>query len=156
MKFEFLTKRLDAIPTVARWYNEEWGRRLHDETEEASVKKLRPYLNDDKIPFILLAIEHGEIIGAAQLKYREMADLYPEKEHWLGAVFVAPAHRGQGIGSKLAQQIAAIAPSYGVRTLYLQTERLDGGIYTRLGWQPVEQADNHGIRVLVMERHVGA
>ena len=156
MQFEFLTNHQVAIPIIGRWYNEEWGRRLHDETEEESIKRLNEYLNTDKIPFILVATERTEIIGAAQLKYREMEDLFPEKEHWLGGVFVSPKHRGHGIGSQLAQEIVATAPSYGVSTLHLQTEQLDGGLYTRLGWLPVQQVENDGMNVLVMERHIGA
>ena len=85
-----------------------------------------------------------------------MEDIYPDKLHWLGGVFVAPQYRGKGIGSTLAEHIARKAPSYGVKILYLQTEQLDGGLYSRLGWTPFEQVDNHGLRVLVMERHVGA
>ena len=41
----------------------------------------------------------------AQLKRREM-DIYPEREFWLGGVFVSPDTRGQGIGSALCGQIA--------------------------------------------------
>ena len=37
-------------------------------------------------------------------------------------------------------------------TLSLQTERPDGGLYRKLGWRPVEEAENHFLRVLVMER----
>jgi GNAT superfamily N-acetyltransferase len=156
MQFEFLINRRDAIPTIGRWYHQEWGFRLRGDTEEQCINALNDYLGSDKIPFILVATDQEEILGAAQLKFREMEDIFPEKEHWLGGVFVAPEHRGHRIGSRLAQEIAERAPSYGVRTLHLQTERLDGGLYRRLGWQPVTQVDNHGLNVLVMERQVGA
>ena len=154
MRFDFLANRQDALPIIGRWYNHEWGQRIHGETEHESVKRLTEYLNVDKIPFIVVATEQTTILGAAQLKYREMGELYPDKEHWLGGVLVAPEHRGRGIGSKLVQEILSRAPSYGVSTLHLQTEQLDGGLYARLGWQPVEQVRYHGMHVLVMERHL--
>ncbi len=156
MRFEFLANIQDAIPIIGQWYNQEWGRRIHGETEDESIKRVSEYLNIDKIPFILVATEQTEILGAAQLKYREMADLFPDKEHWLGGVLVAPKRRGRGIGSQLVEEVASRAPSYGVTTLHLQTEQLDGGLYRRLGWQPVQEVDNHGMHVLVMERQVGA
>jgi len=156
MKIEFLANRSDAIPIIGRWYNLEWGRRFQDETEEQSIEKLNQYLNTDRIPLILVATDGTEILGAAQLKYREMKDIFPEKEHWLGGVFVAPEQRGCGIGEQLVQEIVILASSYGVCTLHLQSEQLDGGLYRKLGWLPVQQVDNHGIRVVVMERQVGA
>ena len=156
MQLDFLVNRQDAIPTIGRWYHQEWGLRLRGDTEQQCIDALSIYLNSDKIPFILVAIEDTDIVGAAQLKFREMEDIFPEKEHWLGGVYVAEQHRGHGIASELADTIATQAPSYGVYTLHLQTEQLDGGLYRRLGWQPVQEVDNHGLRVLVMERQVGA
>ena len=152
MKFEFLAHRQDAMPAISRWYHQEWGQRLHGETESDSMTRLATYLNVDKIPFILVATEQKTILGAAQLKYREMEALYPEKEHWLGGVYVAPEHRGRGIASRLVKEMASRAPSYGVSILYLQTEQLDGGLYASLGWQRMEEVTNDGVHVLVMER----
>lgn len=155
MRFEYLADRHDAIPIIGRWYRKEWGFRLRGETEEESIERLTGYLNRDEMPFILVATNEENILGSAQLKYREMADIFPEKEHWIGGVFVAPEYRGKGLGSRIAEEIAIRAPSYGVRSLHLQTERLDGGLYLQLGWQPVVQVTNHGMEVLVMERNVG-
>lgn len=156
MQIEFLLNRQDAIPTIGRWYYQEWGLRLGGDTEQQCIDALDIYLNSDKMPFILVATEDAQIVGAAQLKFREMEDIFPEKEHWLGGVYVAEEHRGHGIASELVEAIATRAPSYGVKTLYLQTERLDGGLYRRMDWRPVQEVDNHGLRVLVMERRVGA
>ena len=115
------------MPIIGHWYNQHWGQRIHGESEEESARRITEYLNIDKIPFIIVATDGAEILGAAQLKYREMADLFPEKEHWLGGVLVAPKHRGRGIGSRLVEEIASCAPAYGVSTLHLQTKQLDGG-----------------------------
>lgn len=154
IELAFLADRRDAIPCIAGWYFHQWGHLIPDETPERSVERLAEFLNKDKIPFILVATCDGEIAGAAQLKYREMAKLYPDKEHWLGGVYVAPAYRGSGLASRLAEEIAGRGPQYGVRTLHLQTEQLDGGLYARLGWKALEQVENHGRDVLVMERRL--
>ena len=155
MQFEFLIDRRDAISVIGKWYNSEWGEPLRNESLDESIRRLDEYLNRDQMPFILLITEHDEILATAQLKYREMAAMYPEKEHWLGGVYVSPEHRGRGLGSRIANEIALRAPDYGVETLYLQTEQLDGGLYARLGWTPIEQVNNEGLEVLVMQRTVG-
>ncbi|MDB2356031.1 hypothetical protein N9V89_02245 [Pseudoalteromonas sp.] len=38
--------------------------------------------------------------------------------------------------------------------IHLQTEKLDGGLYKQLGWQPIEQVNNRGVEVLVMSKHI--
>ncbi|MFZ4215395.1 GNAT family N-acetyltransferase, partial [Pantoea endophytica] len=86
-----------------------------------------------------------------QLKRREM-QAFPQYEHWLGSVFVADSHRGRGLAGALVEQAAAQAVRMGVSDLYLQTEALDGGLYARLGWKPLQEADNCSHRVLVMVR----
>lgn len=154
VQFEFLADRPDAIPTISRWYHDEWGRLKPDESIEHMRSEVAAYTNRDAIPFILLAVRNNDIVAAAQLKFREMAELFPDKEHWLGGVYVPADHRGQGYGSLIVERIAEMAPGYGVQTLYLQTEALDGGLYARLGWIPRARVKHRGVDVLVMERQV--
>jgi GNAT superfamily N-acetyltransferase len=58
------------------------------------------------------------IVGTASLKYREM-DIYPEKEHWLGGVFVSAEYRGRGIATRLVDGALEMARTLGVKMLYL-------------------------------------
>jgi len=153
MKFTFLADREHAIPMIANWYFAEWGH-ITKLSVEATATKIRNGLNRDKIPLFVLAEEDDEIVGVAELKYREMI-IYPDKEHWIGGVFVPPPHRGKGIASRVANRVVEIANSLGVKTLYLQTARLDGGLYAQLGWKPIEQLNYRGVDVLVMERKLG-
>ena len=154
LEFVFLTDRVDAIPVVSKWYFDEWGHLSKNDSIERMQARMRNYMNRDGIPFILLAIKDNEVVGAAQLKYREMAEMFPDKEHWLGGVYVAVGHRGRCYGSQIVEKVVTIAPRYGVKTLHLQTEALDGGVYARLGWTPHAQVKNNGLDVLVMERHL--
>jgi GNAT superfamily N-acetyltransferase len=102
---------------------------------------------------MLLALDEERVVGAAHLKFREM-EIYPEREHWLGGVYVEKAYRGRGIASELTADLVSIAGHLGVKVLHLQTERLDGGLYAHLGWSGHERVSNHGVEVLVMSREI--
>ncbi len=150
MKLEFLADNKAAIPIVASWYYKEWGSLSKGNTLAKVTEELHGYLNTDKIPLMLLAVENGVIIGVCQLKYREMS-IYPEKEHCLGGVYVSENHRGRKIAEKMISGIISVSISLNVQKLYLQTERLDGGLYKNLGWQAIERVNYRGVEVLVME-----
>ena len=124
-----------------------------DKTLAKEIEKLQSYLNKDKIPLILLAIDNDEILGVAQLKYHEMS-IYPDKTHWLGGVYVSKKHRGKGIAEQIILEIIAKAKELNVRKLYFQTENLSGGLYRRMGWMPIEKVVYHGVNVLVMEKNI--
>jgi len=149
--FVLLADRTDAIPIVSRWYHEEWGPLFQKGPTDSAHEQLLQYLNRNTVPLMLLAAKGDEIVGAAQLKLHEMADLFPDRKFWLGGLYVAPDYRGSGLGSRIVGQIKGLALSHGVRKLHLQTQALDGGLYARLGWRPFACAKNHGLNVLVME-----
>lgn len=124
---------------------------------------LSPYLNKDRIPFLLLALDENigrpaKLCGAAELKIREMeiypADKYPEMEYWLGGVYVDRAMRDRRIATRLIEEVIARAKKLGISNLCLQTERLNGGLYTQLGWLPIEEVYYHDRHVLVMKRQL--
>ena len=150
LRIEYLADHPEAVPLVAGWYFAEWGYLNPAATLERTRDKLVASMNRDVIPLTLLAVIDEEVVGAAQLKYREMP-MFPEKEHWLGGVYVVPEYRGQDIAAQLVDSVVEAARNLGVQTLHIQTERLDGGLYASLGWTPVEQV-NRGPDVLVMQR----
>jgi GNAT superfamily N-acetyltransferase len=149
MHFTLLADRREAIPQIASWYFDQWGHLRKDPDLRDFEKKLQCSLNHDKLPLVILALENEAIVGVAELKFREMA-IFPEREHWLGGVYVPVENRGRGIAAQLVQQALRIARTHGVATLFLQTERLDGGLYASLGWVPMEQVNYRGLDVLVM------
>lgn len=151
MNFTYLADRPEAVTKIATWYFEQWGHRMAESSDEETSLRLQKYLNRDEIPLMVLAVDGDDILGVAQLKYHEM-EMYPEKEHWLGGVFVAPAHRGKGVAALLVNKVIELARSFGVETLHLQTEQLDGGLYARLGWKSKEIVKYKDLDVLVMEK----
>jgi len=153
IQFQLLADRPDAIPTVARWYFDMWGHKASGNTLDKTIERLKTTLNRNQLPLRVVAIEDRQVIGAATLKLREM-DIFPDREHWLGDVFVCPAVRGRGVGSQLVGHLIGRATSLHIHTLHLQTEQLNGGLYAKLGWMPSEEVDYHGARVLIMSRQL--
>jgi GNAT superfamily N-acetyltransferase len=151
MDYVLLADRRDAIVVVARWYYEEWGRDIPDNSAEKCAAWLAPQIDRARVPLHFIAVDGDAVVGTAALKIREMEE-FPDREYWLGGVFVPPEQRGRGIAAGLAARVVEVAPAYGVRELYLQTDRLDGGLYAGVGFQPVEQVHSEGHDVLVMKQ----
>ncbi|HFK2906452.1 GNAT family N-acetyltransferase [Stenotrophomonas maltophilia] len=154
MEFRGLPADAPERQQLAQWYHAEWGQDA-GLTVEQELQRLNPPQDAEGFPHLIAAFDDGQVVGAVQLKRREM-QAFPQYEHWLGSVFVADSHRGRGLAGALVEQAAAQAVRMGVSDLYLQTEALGGGLYARLGWKPLQEADNRSYRVLVMVRRLAA
>ncbi|MEZ9820260.1 GNAT family N-acetyltransferase [Shewanella sp. 10N.286.45.A1] len=153
MQLLLLSERPESIAQIARWYSDEWGYIGEGRSTVELEQKLTDYLNSDKLPLITIAQQKEKLIGAAQLRFHEM-DIYPDREHWLGGVYVETSSRGQGVAERLITAIIDKAKTLGINSINLQTEDMSGGLYKKLGWQAVEQVTYHGIKVLVMEKSI--
>ncbi len=149
---QLLADRPEAVPAVARWWFDEWGHVRPEMTLEQHIEEIRSSMSRDQVPVHVLALVDGEPVGVAMLKDHEMEYRYPDWQFWLGNVYVAAEWRGNGVAEQLALRVIEIAEQRGVPALHLQTKKLDGGVYARLGWQPVEQVDHRGNQVCVMIR----
>lgn len=154
MEFRGLPADAPERQQLAQWYHAEWGQDAGLSLEQ-ELQRLNPPQDAEGFPHLIAAFDDGQVVGAVQLKRREML-AFPQYEHWLGSVFVADSHRGRGLAGALVEQAATQAVRMGVSDLYLQTEALDGGLYARLGWKPLQEADNCSYRVLVMVRRLAA
>ncbi|HEL2979756.1 TPA: GNAT family N-acetyltransferase [Stenotrophomonas maltophilia] len=154
MEFNVLTGDAPERQQLAQWYHTQWGASAGLSLEQ-ELQRLNQAQDADGFPHLIAAFDGGQVVGAVQLKRREMT-AFPQYEYWLGSVFVADSHRGRALGGELVERAAAQAARMGVTDLYLQTEALDGGLYARLGWVPLQEADNRSYRVLVMVRRLVA
>jgi len=153
IQIKFLADCPEFIPQISKWFFEEWGYIDPENSIEATSERLRLKLNKDKIPLLIVACKDQEILGVLELKNREMEE-FPDYEHWLGGVYVAPRARGVGLASTMLNWAEQLANSLGVRQLYLQTEKHDGGLYARAGWLPLHSILSKGVEVLVMMKEL--
>ena len=154
MELSVLADHPEAVDVVATWYFDEWGHETPGLTLEQVKKQVSASVNRASAPMLVLATKQGQAIGAAELKIREM-DIYPDKEFWLGGVYVVKVERGKGAASALVEEVLSRARSAGINHLYLQTEQLADGLYAKLGFKPLEEVCYKGHQVLVMVARTG-
>ncbi|MEJ6475186.1 GNAT family N-acetyltransferase [Pseudoalteromonas piscicida] len=151
MEFTLLAHHKALIPTIAKWYFDEWGSIVAAACEESFEQKLQDYLNESAIPCVIVALDGDTVAGAVQLKFHEMS-IYTDKAHWIGGVYVDKPYRGNKLASRLVKEAERLASTFGVTTLYLQTEHPEGGLYRKLGWQPLEKVTYRNVNVVVMSK----
>lgn len=153
LEFQNLSQRPEYVPLVIRWWHSVWHDRMG--SDFASLEdQLRQSLAQKEFPVHMLAFSAGEPVAVAALKLHELEDLFPEKLYWLGSVFVDSAKRGHKLGSQITGCIEELAVKRNLPHLYLQTQDPSGGLYRKLGWQPLQKLTVHGEETLLMIKHL--
>ena len=151
LAFEYLVDRPQDVPLVINWWQTVWGDRMGSNLDKAA-QQLISSLSKTELPVHILATIDGQAVGTAALKLQELADIYPDRQYWVGSVFVSEDHRGERIASELTLKIVELANKLALPQLYLQTVDLSGGLYGKLGWERVEQINYKGEETLLMVR----
>ena len=150
MVIEKLALHRDWVDKIARWHFDQWGPLTGSGSCEEYLRFLDDAARHTTIPAVLVAVEHGELAGTASLIRCDM-EIRSELTPWLGQLIVAPECRSHGIGSALAQAVAAEARRVGYDRLYLYTSGDLPPFYERLGWSAREQVHYLGKERTVMQ-----
>jgi predicted N-acetyltransferase YhbS len=150
MKIDFLAEHQEFIPTLARWFYEEWGFLDPERTLQDIADLIARRTNTDKIPLVLVAREGEELIGTVCLKIHEMKTR-KELSPWLADLYVAESRRKQGVGKMLVAAIEKVAANLGIARLYLYTPDAEN-FYSRLGWKIKERTIYQGHPVVIMTK----
>lgn len=133
---------------LAQWHYTEWAPLYPEENLEVFRADMQSCLGDGIVPSTYIAIERT-LVGSVSIIARDLATR-PELTPWLANVFVAPAHRGQGIAAALIKHAMTAARAAGLRTLYLFTPGTES-FYRKLGWSLLSREQYQGHEVAVME-----
>lgn len=153
MRIEFLADHPEAIEILARWHYSEWHQLIPDWSLEKARRELAEHTGRTTIPTTLVAIEGTEVVGSTSLLVEDLPE-WKQLTPWVASVFVAPAWRGRGVGSRLVARAVEVAGQTGAATVYLLTPGQEA-FYRRLGWSVVEVASNPKRRVTIMSRPTG-
>jgi predicted N-acetyltransferase YhbS len=129
VSIDHLCRHVEHLPLVASWIHTAfWTRSAHGVEFVAGL--LREAGDPDRIPLSLLAFAGDAPAGTVNLivcDSRARPDLTP----WLAALYVAPEHRGKGIGEALVRRLIAEAARLGCTEMFLETDIPD--FYARAG-----------------------
>lgn len=132
---------LSALPQrteeIVRYFWEKWGSPENEAFyRDAIVHSTRP---DTPLPKFFVAIREERIIGCVALLTNDLVsrqDLWP----WLACLYVEPAWRNKGLGTRLSEHACHAAREAGYNHLYLTTDQV--GYYEKSGWQRTGEAYN--------------
>lgn len=129
----FLADNLDTIPTLAKWFCDQWPDYYANWSQAEMEQDFLEDASRNRLPSRLVAFESNELAGTIVLREHGTETL-PEFQPELGGLYVIASHRGQGIGTELVRAGMKLALDQGYETVYATTV-VAAGILERLGWE---------------------
>ena len=129
----FLADYLDTIPTLAKWFRDQWPDYHADMSQEEMEQDFLEDASRDRLPIRLVAFESNELAGTIILR-EHGSETLPEFQPELGGLYVVASHRGHGVASELVRAGMQVALDQGYETVYATTVAA-AGILERLGWE---------------------
>jgi len=129
----FLADYLDTIPTLVKWFRDQWPEYHAGWSQEEMEQGFREDASHDRLPIRLVAFESSELVGTIILR-NNGTEASPAFQPELGGLYVVEYRRRQGIGTVLVQAGMKLAHEQGYDTVYATTVAA-AGILERLGWE---------------------
>jgi GNAT superfamily N-acetyltransferase len=141
LRIVHLVEAREIIPTLAKWFVEEWAPYYGPDGPGVAEEDLMAYCNRDQIPTALVAFDaESNVVGTAALKADSVGSELGQGP-WLAAFLVGKHHRGKGVGTALVEAIEREACRLGFQTIYTSTDAAEG-IYRRRGWRALNQVSS--------------
>lgn len=134
MEISLLADYKNEAPKIAKWYYDEWSGNDTGVTVESITDKILLGANRTRVPILYLGHVNGNVIGAGEIKYRQL-DEYPDYKYWLDGVFVISTHRGRGFSTKLIEFAKEKAIELGILALYLRCTLENVKLYEARGYK---------------------
>ncbi len=130
---DFLADHLDTIPTLTKWFRDQWPDYFANWSDEDMIKDFLEDISRNSPPSRLVAFESNELAGTIILREGEPGTL-PEHQPELGGLYVVKSYRGHGVGTELVRAGMKLAREQGYSTISATTVNA-AGILERLGWE---------------------
>lgn len=118
MRIRYLADCPEAIPQIACWLFDEWGRFLPGASVERGIARLQERLQRDHVPLTLVAVETEAVIGTVSLIDCDM-ETRPDLSPWLSSLYVESGSRSRGIGSAFGGGRRPRVQAFGHRFAFL-------------------------------------
>ena len=120
MQIDPLAHHPEVLHTSAAALYEAFGYADPTASVQRGIARLTARLNDEHLPFCLVAHDNGEFLGTASVVIEELAS-HSQFSPWLSGVLVSRMYRRRGIGTALVSSCVERAVKFGVRRMFLFT-----------------------------------
>lgn len=151
MKFEPLSRHRHLVEPIVSTLHAEWGDLPPWDDKAKIAARLEAGASESVFPRTLLAMgDDGAWTATGSVKLHELSN-HPDMLHWIGEIFVLPAHRGQGLGSQLTRLLSEYAFRNGASWLFLYTPNQQP-LYRRFGWREMcqETVNNELVSIMAL------
>ena len=148
MKIDYLAEHTAFIPSLSRWFLQEWRDFYGDKTWEDVAGTFYERLNRGRVPLALVAFEGERPLGTISL-LKESVGSRKHLSPWLGGLYVRDDARRRGIGGQLIEAAVGEARKLGVGRLFVGIRKAED-YYLKLGWVLVERIDYRGEEIAIM------
>jgi len=107
-----------AIPKLVSGFQREWNSYYGIQGLGDAKYDLSSCLNRTTLPIGIVALTNNLVCGTAALK-AESVNRYPNCTPWLAALYVDPAFRRLGIGTRLMEEVEKLAKQLGYNKLFV-------------------------------------
>lgn len=139
MRIDYLVNHQRHIPTLASWLKAQDAEFFAAfSLSDIAREHFESRLNTDSLPISYIALINDLPVGTIALLTSSVTT-HTHLGPWLGALYVRPDHRHQGIGMRLVAQALKKARELGVGGVYAGISSSAEDIYTREGWRVTER-----------------
>lgn len=137
--FGHLLDHRELVGVLVDWYIEEWRPWYGPGGEGDAEADLLTCRDRNALPVCLIALDsETRLLGTIALRETSVGSELAEGP-WLAGLYVAPEHRGRGVGTALVGALEHEAARLGFDAVHTSTDAADG-IMRRRGWEPVGSA----------------
>ena len=147
---EYLEVRPEFIPDLTQWFESEWPEYYGLSGRGSAAADLQSYANRSALPIGLVALIDEVPCGFIALK-AEPFQTHPHLFPWVGAAYVRPHLRRQGIGQTLITAAEVEAKKLGHGTLYCATGTA-ATLLERCGWKLRERVLHQDQDIAIYEK----
>jgi ribosomal protein S18 acetylase RimI-like enzyme len=124
---------IEAVLALHRAFFSEDGYAFREDESRANLARL---LGDPTLGRLWVMDDAGEVVGYLLLAFGFSLE-FRGRDAFVDELYVAPGHRGRGLGKRALELAAEACRELGVRALHLEVERYKEGaqaLYRRMGF----------------------
>jgi len=141
----------EIIELIADWYLCEWNI-----PKQTTIQKIKSFAGD-KVQFqVLMTVDDIPVSTGGLYNHVALLDKEPRfsiYKNWLALVYTMPEKRRQGFGALICNYIQERAKELCVTEMHLFTDTAEQ-LYTRLGWNKLEQIALGKRNITIMKKRL--